>query len=131
MDISVSTKRSRGKSHYVIVKIKLENVLVLICYKHKDYSSGSFLQDLRDIIMAHDGNCIACGDFNIDLIRNTEVNLGTFFVNLGFHNLLPSVTSTTDHGTYIDICFSNYVDSRAFVYETFYSFHKGLCIYWS
>lgn len=111
--------------------MKVEEVVILICYRHKNYSPSSFLHDLKEIITSVNEKCIVCGDLNIDLIRNPNVNLKQFFENLGFHNLLPSVASTTDYGTYIDLCFSNYLEANSFIYETFYSFHKGLCIYWN
>lgn len=104
---------------------------MFLCYKHKSYSQVQFFERLKNLIVETHGPVIVVGDLNTDLIRNQQFNLIAFFRSIGLRNVLPDVVSTTIYGTYIDICFSNCENVRALVYETYYSTHKAICMYWN
>lgn len=48
--------------------------------------------------------------------------------NNNLNTLLNINNVSTNLGTHIDICFSNVQLSEAFFYETYYSYHKPICI---
>lgn len=114
--------------HFLIQEMKISSMTVVLCYCHPDFSRRSFLAKLKSTLEEIAGDVIVVGDFNINLITN-DYGIKEFFNNLGLTNRLPFGEKTTNGGTAIDLCFSN-AKIEASIHETYYSYHKGICINW-
>lgn len=67
---------------------------------------------------------IIIGDFNFNVINNTENFLSSFMGEYGLKNKLNISEPTTNFNTQIDIIFSNIKNLKTGVYESYFSYHK-------
>lgn len=120
-----------GNGHYLILKAKVENIFIFMCYKHPDYSNKDFLDELRNqIACCIPANIVLVGDLNMDARGNPD-HLQKFFEHFSMRSRITDLEPTTDYGTQIDVCFSNCNFVTASVYETYYSYHKGILVSWN
>lgn len=99
---------------------------VIVCYKHPNFTKGVFFDKLRQCLSQSGSmKTLVLGDFNVD---GHERNL--YFSQTGLHAKLNLDEATTEFGTQIDGVYSNHESLTASIHETYYSYHKGLCINW-
>lgn len=119
-----------NESHYFVVIISINSLMVALCYKHPKYPVGGFLNSVSSCMdRFHGSRIVVMGDFNVDILKNAH-GVQEFFTTRGFENKLKENDVTTEYGTQIDACFSNFQETTAFVHETYYSYHKGICVTW-
>jgi hypothetical protein len=116
--------------HCLIVRLLICNVNVVVVYKSPQYSSPGFLDKLKDVLKIIGKNVVVFGDFNIDLQKPEGKNVLQLFSLFGLEAKLNSQHSSTDGGTHIDFCFSDVRCMEAWFYETYYSYHKAICMIW-
>ena len=71
------------------------------------------------------------GDMNMDAKNYSNKGYLSEVSKNSLNSALPFETSTTDNNTNLDLCFTNYSNLTATVYETYYSLHKGLSLNWN
>ena len=68
-------------------------------------------------------NSIIIGDFNT---LSSDPTINSFFKESGFINIFHE--PTTNGGTTIELYFTNIRDYTRCVHETYFSYHKDICI---
>jgi len=119
-----------GTAHFVMVDWKVSEVQLIMVYKSPKYGISRFLEKLRDILTAIQGPCVVFGDFNINLQIEDGKKLIGMFAEFDMVPKLNIQQATTNGGTHIDCCFSNSQNVTSWVYESYYSYHKPICIVW-
>jgi endonuclease/exonuclease/phosphatase (EEP) superfamily protein YafD len=123
--------KTSAASHYQLVRCHWDDSAILICYRHKLFNVNEFLCAVKDaILQTKENHIILIGDFNVNLIKDNTFNLRRFFSVLQLESSLKNDESTTDYGTQIDCVFTNVQLLHATVWETYYSYHKGICVNW-
>ncbi len=118
-------------SHYQLVRCHWDDIALFVCYKHKDFNTNVFLRDVKDAIFTtKENHLIIVGDFNVNFIKDNTFNLPAFFSALKMERSLKYDEATTDYGTQLDCVFTNVQSLQASVWETYYSYHKGICVNW-
>lgn len=122
-------KCSRG--HCLFLRWKRPDIELIVVYKSPKFPSSEFQKKLRQELCSTSDKCLLLGDFNInfqDLSNSTKELLR----RRKFLPLLDQHLPTTDYATHIDSCFSNFKDNEinAWIYESYYSYHKPLCVVW-
>jgi hypothetical protein len=116
--------------HCLIVRLRISTINVVMVYKSPGYSSSRFLEKLKDVLQIVGNNVVVFGDFNIDLQKPEGRNVLQLFSLFRLEAKLNSQHSSTDGGTHIDFCFSDVCCMEAWFYETYYSYHKAICMIW-
>jgi hypothetical protein len=120
-----------SSGHYVFVHFQVSDVNLIMVYKSPNYSVCVFLRALEEVLISISGSIIVFGDFNIDLHSPVGRSTLDFFNRLNLESKLNYRTSSsTDGSTFIDFCFSNIPTVEAWFYETYYSYHKAICLVW-
>lgn len=118
---------NRSDQHHCLYAIyKIETVRVVVMYKHPKFSKQQFIILLEDILKNLQGNALIIGDINIDLLNESNNNVAQLLGKYNFRSQLNRNPST-NLATQIDCCFSNF-GTTAWLYETYYSYHKSICI---
>jgi hypothetical protein len=116
--------------HCVILKFQVYGVDVLMLYKHPKYSNVHFVHKLGTFLIKMTGKILVFGDININLQKPEGQNILELFRSRKLKSKLNINHSSTDGGSHIDICFSNVNDIEAWFYESYYSYHKPICMVW-
>jgi len=119
-----------SNAHFVIVSWNVSEVQLIMVYKSPKYGISSFLEKLRDILTARRGPCVVFGDFNINLQNPEGKKLIGLFEEFEMDPKLNIQQATTNGGSHIDCCFSNSQNIISWVYESYFSYHKPICIVW-
>lgn len=119
--------RRIGDTHLEVVTFALENIYVIVCYKHPRFSSSVLLEVLQLILISSPGPKVLIGDLNMGA-NHDRLKLNDFFSKFGMRPNLGTEDVTTELGSQIDVCFSNVSELLVSVAETYYSYHKALCI---
>lgn len=113
--------------HCLFILWQINTINIVMMYKSPKFPNKLVLEYLDQILNTLTKSMLIFGDINLDL-----KNDGTTFLNLMKNFQLTSKLdiqeSSTNHGTHIDICFSNVENLEAWYYETYYSYHKPICI---
>lgn len=117
-----------GSSHCQFFRGEFCETEFVAVYRHPRFPRAKFLELLFNIIKTLCGDFIVFGDCNIDFNKAENQLLLTKFKNLNARLALRLNESTTEYNTLLDVCFTNVNDLTCHVYETYYSYHKGLCI---
>jgi hypothetical protein len=116
--------------HCLIVKWRMSNVIIIMCYKSPRYTKNLFLGRLDEVLGGIIGNILVFGDFNIDLQKEEGRQVINLFRKYYMKSKLDIRASSTDGGSHIDCCFSNVQSLDAWFYECYYSYHKPICMVW-
>jgi hypothetical protein len=119
-----------SNGHCLIINFQIQSVKVFVVYKSPHYSNSAFMQKLEVALRLADNNRVVLGDFNIDLQKPEGGNVLQIFSSLGMEAKIHLHNSSTDGGTHIDCCFSDIQAVDAWFYETYYSYHKAICVIW-
>jgi hypothetical protein len=122
----VSNFSSNG--HCLFVRFQISSNNIIVAYKSPQFSNSLFLNTLEDTLRSIHGNLIVLGDFNMDLRKSEGRKILQLFSSRSLESKLNVQSFSTDGGTHIDYCFSNIANVEAWFYETYYSYHKAICV---
>jgi hypothetical protein len=114
--------------HSLIVRFQMLDMNMLVAYKSPQYSKSLFTKTMENTLRSIDGNVVVIGDFNMDLRKSEGHKILDLFNYHRLESKLNIESFSTDGGTHIDYCFSNVANIRAWFYETYFSYHKAICI---
>jgi hypothetical protein len=121
-------KRNLG-GNVEVTAFALHGIGFYVAYKSPRATDKDLMLFLDDVMTNGPEDKVLMGDLNIDLRKPLPTCFKHF---IGRHNLKsinPNSYPTTDAGTHIDVCLSNIKNIRSNVYESYFSFHKPLCIF--
>lgn len=108
----------------------IDNVSLVMTYRHPKFSLMPFYLELKKTSDSiKDRNIIWFGDFNLDLLSTEGGKLRSVFQKCGFQ-LCQTSEATTDGNSMLDLAFTNFNEARAWSYESYFSYHKPICIIW-
>jgi len=116
--------------HCLFFKFRANEFTVIVIYKSPQYSVVKFRNNLESMLQGLSEKTFFIGDINIDLSSEKNVSIPKLFEKYGFKTCLDLKHASTDYGTHIDICFSNSTEIQAWFYESYYSYHKAICVIW-
>jgi hypothetical protein len=119
-----------GTGHCLFVKWSVSNLNLIMVYKSPKYSTSQFIEQLRTQLSVSENKMLVFGDFNINLKESEGKQLSALFQEFELTSTLNIHHPTTNGGSHIDCCFSNHEDVEAWIYESYYSYHKPICIVW-
>jgi hypothetical protein len=119
-----------GTGHCLFVKWSISNLDAIMVYKSPKFPIPLFLEELRNQLLVSENQLLVFGDFNINLKESEGKKLSEVFEEYGMTSKLNIRHPTTNGGSHIDCCFSNGPDVEAWLYESYYSYHKPICIVW-
>lgn len=112
--------------HCLLARYLVGSVSIIVMYKHPKFSKQQFQVILEDVLKSVQGKAVIIGDINIDLLNENNIYVYQLFEKYNFYSQLPRIPST-NLATQIDCCFTNF-ETTAWLYETYYSYHKSICI---
>jgi len=116
------------RKHCLFLKLQVNNCNIIVIYKSPKYSLLKFRENLEDMLKYSTENTFYVGDININLQEKKNLTIPDLFKKYGFKSCLDLKHPSTDFGTHIDVCFTNNQQIQAWFYESYYSYHKGICI---
>ena len=117
-----------NSGHCVIVPWRISNVQMIMCYKSPKYSKSQFVRKLKEALEKSRGTVVVFGDININLQEESGQQFRQLMQSLNLESKLNFQDPTTDYGTHIDCCFSNVPGLEAWLYESYFSYHKPICM---
>jgi len=123
-------KKSTDSGHFLFLQWCLDNVNLTTVYKSPKFSLRIFNEELEALLQKLSGLVIVFGDFNINLKSPEGNKLTELFQRYGLFSALVIGTPSTNQDTQIDLCFTNHPNVIAWYYESYYSYHKPICITW-
>ncbi|OXA54149.1 ATP-dependent DNA helicase PIF1 [Folsomia candida] len=97
---------------------------------HPQYSAATFLKDVENLLNSTKGTpMIVFGDFNLNFMTQDGFQMKQIFTKMGLRLITP-IENSTDGNTSIDACFSNLYGVSAWFYESYFSYHKPICVTW-
>lgn len=117
--------------HYIIFKCRIDSVVCICTYKSPKFNNSVFIAKVSECLQNIEEPSVFFGDVNIDLNKPEAAALLKVFESCGFQSMLPLQCSTTNGGSQIDCCFKNFDGPTAWIYESYFSYHKPICITWS
>jgi hypothetical protein len=119
-----------GTGHCLFIRWSASNLNLIMVYKSPKYSTSQFVEQLRTQLSVSASNLLVFGDFNINLKESEGKKLSDVFQEFKLTSKLNTHYPTTNGGSHIDCCFSNHEGVEAWIYESYYSYHKPICIVW-
>ena len=119
-----------GSGHCLFVKFIQSGVTVLMTYKSPKYPLSDFSEKFAEQLKNSRGKLLVFGDVNIDLKAPEGKPILKLFEWRNLDAMVDIQHPSTDYGTHIDCCFSNVPNAMAWFYESYYSYHKAICIVW-
>jgi hypothetical protein len=116
----------RDGHHCLLARYLVGSVSIIVMYKHPKFSKQQFQVILEDVLKSVQGKTVIIGDINIDLLNEHNIYIYQLFEKYNFYSQLTRIPST-NLATQIDCCFTNF-ETTAWLYETYYSYHKSICI---
>ncbi len=118
-------------SHCQFLTLDKGAMRVVIMYRHKTYPTTDFLKWLEEkLLQSVNMKSLFIGDININLAVQDGKKLTDLFEKFDYTTKINIKTPTHNQGSHIDICFSNSIDVTAWIYESYYSDHKPICVVW-
>jgi hypothetical protein len=118
------------RSHCLFLKWTTSNVGITVMYKSPGYPNRKFLHFLDRFLAELNGPGVFVGDININMQKPEGENVLKIFQKHNYDSKLNLESPSTDGGTHIDVCFSNVPHLEAWFYESYFSYHKPICITW-
>lgn len=129
-DFQYSHRNLSVTKHLQIVRWIQNGVRICMLYRSPQYRTMSFLQDIRNLLTSTKGSpMIVFGDFNLNFLTQDGCQMRQIFSSMGFRLITP-LESSTDGNTSIDACLSNVNGVSAWFYESYFSYHKPICVTW-
>lgn len=97
-------------------------------YKHPHFSKKMLFEHFQNILKKLSDKNLIFGDINIDMNTNKGSSFNKLMNSFHLHSQLNFKYPSTQHNTHVDICFSNIKDMTAWYYETYYTYHKPICM---
>ncbi|XP_050309271.1 uncharacterized protein LOC126745458 isoform X1 [Anthonomus grandis grandis] len=110
------------------VTFLLNDIFVMVVYNPPKLTILQAQRCLSDIIFGQQGRILIIGDFNQDIINETQNGLKMTLNFKGLTSKLSVDESTTKSNTQIDWLFSNFKNLQHFIYNTVYSHHKAIVV---
>lgn len=124
-------RRESDETHVTLMICKMANTIIVVFYKHPNYSRGGFGRLLEEVIRKYsDSPSLFVGDANINFNTPEGQSVIQMFSKYSLESKLPFTMPSTNLGSTIDCCFSNVPNLRAWYYESYYSYHKPICVKW-
>lgn len=117
-------------SHCIILTWRRLDLTLVVVYKSPKFANGQFIRHLTGVLDSISGDIVIVGDININLKENAGTTIRTLFESRGLQSKLNLTEPSTDGDTHIDCCFSNVNQLQAWFYESYYSYHKPICVVW-
>jgi hypothetical protein len=118
------------EKHIQVVSWEQKGVTLYMIYRSPSSQIASFKALLKGILVETVNKPTTIfGDFNINFLDKESVYYKKMFKDFGFAQNTP-LEASTDGNTSIDVCFSNIVGMEASYYESYFSYHKPVCISW-
>lgn len=121
---------SANNAHCLFLQWVVSGVTVIMVYKHPSYSQSRFLAKLEEILDNLNRNILLFGDANMDISNPENRKFLQLMARKDLISKLAIQDPSTDYGTHIDVCFSNVESVDAWFYESYFSYHKAICIVW-
>lgn len=121
---------SSADGHCLFLQWVVSGINVIMTYKHPAYLQLRFVEKLAEILNKINGNILLFGDVNTDLTKPESKRFVKLMERKKLMSKLPIQDPSTDYGTHIDVCFSNVDSVDAWFYESYFSYHKAICIIW-
>ena len=85
------------ESIWVTINSPSTSILIGCTYRHPNGNIDHFINQFSKILetVPHDSNCISGGDFNIDLLNISHINVLNYVTELSSHNFLPKIILPT------------------------------------
>lgn len=115
-------------SHFIMVPVEIRDYKLFVVYKSPKYPVQQFLQSLEEQLRLVEGKVVFVGDFNMNLHDSIGNSLLNSFRKYGFECKLDLKSSSTDGGSNLDAAFANFNMQDAWYFESYYSYHKPICI---
>lgn len=123
------TKRSRT-GHCIFVTVQYGGLTIVVIYKSPMFPKSKFKEMLQVSLPSVNTDVIYVGDINLDISDKSNADLIEIFVEYNLKLQLNLMDPSTNGGTHIDICFSDLDYLICWFYESYYSYHKPICIAW-
>jgi len=123
-------KQHYKNSHCVFVEWVVKDVTLVMVYKSPKFPNSKFFEMLLTYLKRKMPKIAFFGDFNINILAKEGAGLVKIFHDYQLKSSLSPRTSSTDGGSHIDCCFTNISDLTAWFYESYFSYHKPICITW-
>ncbi len=99
-------------------------------YKSPMFQKSRFREILQSSLSTVNADAVYVGDINLDLSDEKNADIIDIFAEYGFTSQLNRMDSSTNGGTHIDVCFSDVDYLSSWFYESYYSYHKPICVAW-
>jgi len=119
-----------NNGHCLFVTFHVQDVTVVMSYKSPAYNQSLYVERLEALLSSYCGKILLFGDINIDLKKKDGENIRKRLLDLNFKCIIDATNCSTDGGSRIDVCFANFKFIEAWFYESYYSYHKPICIIW-
>jgi hypothetical protein len=121
-------KHCSSTGHSLVVRFQILDMNMVVAYKSPQYSKSLFIKTMDDTFRSIEGDVVVMGDFNMDLRKSEGRKILDLFNAYQLESKLNLGSFSSDGGTHIDYCFSNVANVQAWFYETYYSYHKAICV---
>jgi hypothetical protein len=125
-----SWQKGTNNFHIQISSWDQNETTCIMIYRSPSSKKSEFKQVLQTILNERQGKpTIIFGDMNINFASEDSLTYKQDFKRYGFAQTTPPEAST-DGNTCIDVCYSNIVGISAWNYESYFSYHKPICLTW-
>jgi hypothetical protein len=121
-------KHCSSTGHSLVVCFQILDTNMVVAYKSPQYSKSLFIKTMDDTFRSIEGDVVVIGDFNMDLRKSEGRKILDLFNAHQLESKVNVDSFSSDGGTHIDYCFSNVANVQAWFYETYYSYHKAICV---
>jgi len=119
-----------NNGHCLFLTFHIEGVKAVMSYKSPAYNPNLYVERVEALLSSYSGNVVFFGDINIDLQKKDGEKLQKRLQELNYKCIVDVSNCSTDGGTHIDVCFANFQMIEAWFFESYYSYHKPICITW-
>lgn len=123
-------KVSSVDGHCIFLTVKFGKLTIIIMYKSPTFPKPTFRRMLQDSLLTSNEDAMYIGDINLDLSSSQNTDIVELFAQFGLHSQLNLTDSSTNLNTHLDICFSDVPYLTCWYYESYYSYHKPICVVW-
>jgi len=116
--------------HCLFLTFQINDVKAIMSYKSPGYNPNLYIERVEALLSSHSGNILFFGDINIDMQKKDGEKIRKRLMDLHFTCLIDVLSCSTDGGTHIDVCFANFQLVEAWFHESYFSYHKPICIIW-
>lgn len=123
------TKERSLDGHCIFVNVTFGGLSIVVIYKSPTFPKYRFRQMLQSMLSTTNNNALYVGDINLNLMDEQHQDIIEMFNEQGLTMQL-NMEPSTNGGSHIDICFSDVEYLSSWFYESYYSYHKPICVVW-